>query len=98
MNFSHQSDPWSRLASAARQVPDDRDVSAPYGFATRVAALAWDRRPGGSLFERFALRAVGVAGILAALSVIANFTFLSNNDTAEDELPADDPVSVLLAE
>ena len=33
-------DPWARLVHAARQVPDDRDTSAPYGFATRVAALA----------------------------------------------------------
>jgi len=80
-------------------MPDGRDVAAPYGFSTRIAALALaSERRLGSLFERFALRAVSVAGILAVLSVVANFSFLSNNEVAEEELPADDPMSVLLAE
>ena len=37
MNPSDQK--WPRLAAAARRAPDPRDLSAPVGFATRVAAL-----------------------------------------------------------
>lgn len=68
-------DPWARLAAAARQVRDRKDESAPYGFATRVAALA-DVTPHAtaSLFERFALRAVGLAALLAIGSVVFTVT------------------------
>jgi len=30
---------WERLVAAARNVPDERDVQAPFGFATRVAEI-----------------------------------------------------------
>ena len=54
---------WERLAAAARRANDPRDTAAPYGFATRVAALAMSpARVRVSLLERFSLRAVGVAG------------------------------------
>ena len=72
--FNGPRHPWSRLTSAARRAPDDRDPSAPYGFATRVAALALaHERTMMSLFERFALRAVVVAGLLALGSVALNY-------------------------
>jgi hypothetical protein len=62
------------LTAAARQVQDDREVSAPYGFATRVVALAYaqDRKP-ASLFDAFALRALGIAALLAVFSVAMNY-------------------------
>ena len=70
--------PWSRLTAAARQVQDERDVSAPYGFATRVAALAMSQqRTVASLFERFAFRAVGLASLLALFSIVLNYQALS---------------------
>jgi hypothetical protein len=97
--------PWMRLTAAARQVRDDRDSSAPYGFATRVAALALaQERRVASLFERFALRAVGVASLLALFSVVLNYQALSTepmNTVASVEEPefiiaADDAVAVVL--
>ena len=97
--------PWARLTAAARQVRDDRDSSAPYGFATRVAALALaQERRVVSLFDRFALRAVGVASLLALFSVVLNYPALSTEPvgtvamTEEPELiiAADDAVAAVL--
>jgi len=71
-------DPWSRLTAAVREVRDERDATAPYGFATRVAALAMAQEPRiSSLFERFALRALGVASLLALGSVALNYNAIS---------------------
>lgn len=71
-------DPWSRLTRAARQVQDDRDTSAPYGFSTRVAALALAvERRSASVVDRLALRALGVAGLVALFSVVLNYGELS---------------------
>ena len=100
--------PWSRLVAAARETRDDRDVSAPYGFATRVAALALAQEQRvASLFERFAFRAVGVASLLALFSVVLNYDVLSAppagtavaqvEETTTAELVAgDDAVAVVL--
>lgn len=109
-----RSDAWSRLAAAARTVPDHRDTAAPYGFSTRLAALAMTQeRKMASLFERFAFRAVGAAALLALLSVAVNYNTISNElapvappassgvaSGSDDELqaPSDDPVAVLLAD
>jgi hypothetical protein len=104
-NLNDPRHPWSRLTAAARQVRDDRDSSAPYGFATRIAALALaQERRVASLFERFALRAVGVASLLALFSVVLNYQELSTEpliasaSTEEPELiiAADDAVAVVL--
>jgi hypothetical protein len=62
---------WRRLAAAARRSPvaDDRDTAAPYGFAARVAARAFGGElPRISLIEQFSLRALGIAGMLAAIT------------------------------
>jgi len=98
MNLNERTTPWSRLAAAARLVTDDRDTAAPYGFATRVAALALaQERKVVSLFERFAFRALGAAFLMAVLSVAANYSVLSPSPAlAEDELIEDDAVAVLL--
>ena len=59
---------WQRLVKVARQAPDDRGWTAPYGFATQVAARAFEKkRPAMSLIERFSLRALGVSCSLAVL-------------------------------
>ncbi len=66
---------WNRLVDTARGAPDTRDVTAPYGFATRVAARAWaGDRPTGSVFAGLALRAMGVSCLLAVLAVAANYS------------------------
>jgi hypothetical protein len=100
--------PWARLTSAARNVRDERDVSVPYGFATRITALAFaSEQRVASLFERFALRAVGVACLLAIGSVALNFNALTSATGATgtlvasangDEvlLPTTDAVAVML--
>ena len=103
MNLNDPRHPWSRLVAAARQAPDERDVSAPYGFATRVAALAvHPQRTMASLLERFALRAVGVAGLLALASVAVNYQHITvasgANEAAVsgDVLPADESLAIVL--
>ena len=74
MNQPKPRDPWSKLTAAARSVDDDRNASAPYGFSTRVAALAFAlERRSVSLVDRFALRALGVASLVAAFSVVLNY-------------------------
>lgn len=102
MNPNHPQHPWRRLTAAARTVRDDRDVAAPFGFATRVAALAMAHEAKVvSLFERFALRAVGVACLLALVSLAVNYKSLAGGPTgsiADDgELNgADDAVALVL--
>jgi hypothetical protein len=77
-NFNDPRHPWSRLTAAARDVRDERDATPPYGFATRVVALAFaQERHVASLFERFAFRAVGVASMLALFSVALNYQAIS---------------------
>src|SRR5205814_2333073 len=103
-NLNDPHHPWSRLIAAARRVHAERDSSAPYGFSTRVAALAFAQEGRfGSLFERFAFRAVGVAALLALFSVILNYqalstpTIVAQNDEVEF-LPTstDDAVAIVL--
>lgn len=75
--------PWNRLTAAARNMSDSRDGSAPYGFATRVAALAFSQEEKlVSLFDRFALRALGVACLLALGSFALNYQALSTSPIA----------------
>lgn len=98
MNSNDSRSPWSRLVSAARLVRDDRDVAAPYGFSTRVAALAFStERRVATLFDRFALRALGVASLLALASIAINYSSLLHQPTpVEEQASADDPMSELL--
>lgn len=91
---------WLRLVAAARRAPaDSRDTSAPYGFSARVAALAMAtplERPLSALFERLSLRAIGVAGLLAAVSVAANLPPVLRM-LEEDAIAVQDPVVEVLA-
>ena len=98
MNLNDPKHPWTRLVAAARTVKDDRDAVAPYGFATRVSALAFASGRTSSLVERFALRALGVACLLALLSVAVNYSTLapSRSVLPEEELVEDGPLSLLV--
>lgn len=99
MNTDDYNQPWARLTAAARRAPLAGETAAPYGFATRVVAQAFSlERPMRSLFERFSLRAVAVASLLAVLSVVANYSAI-NSVTTEEEFSAttEDPVTVLLS-
>lgn len=85
---------WQRLVAAARRAPADADESAPFGFSTRVAALAFDARPEAvSPFGRLALRAAGIACLLAAVAVCVNFTAIKGAFTDEPAPADDDPVA-----
>lgn len=108
MSLQQPRDPWSRLTAAARQARDDRDVSPPYGFSTRIAALAFAQEQRVvSLFDRFALRALGVASLLAIGSVAVNYQAISvpapaaavasvENTTVVVPQPQDDAVAIVL--
>jgi hypothetical protein len=100
MNPNDPRHPWSRLAAAARRVPEEPEASAPYGFSTRVAALAFAAEHGRvSLYERFALRAVGVATLMAVASVVSNFSIFSAEANASEFVMEDyDPLAVLMDE
>lgn len=70
--------PWARLTAGARQAIDSADNSVPYGFATRIAALALSQEQKVvSLMDRFALRALGVAALVMVFSVALNYRVLS---------------------
>ncbi len=74
-------DAWQRLAAAARRLPDDRDRSAPYGLAARVAAQALSGEAAPVSFWaqfslRLSLRAMGVACALAVLATGVSYPTL----------------------
>jgi hypothetical protein len=97
MNPTDPKHPWSRLTAAARLAPQSGDTKAPYGFATRVASLALaQERSLGSLLERFSLRALGVACLLAVVSAAANYSAIANALSEQDVLATDDPVAELI--
>jgi len=66
---------WNRLVDTARRAEDPREVAAPYGFATRVTALAFaEQRAKGLGFHHVALRAMGVSCLLAVAAVATNYS------------------------
>jgi hypothetical protein len=88
---------WNRLAAAARRSPAPLPESspAPFGFATRVAALALSRPP-ASLYEFFSWRALGMAALIAIVSVAANLGSVLNS-LDDDPLAVGDPVAEVLS-
>lgn len=97
MNSDDPKHPWSRLVAAARTAPEMRDATPPYGFATRVVARAFTQPPAAvSLFERFSLRALGFACLLALASAVANYRTVAGVITAEESLASDDLVAELV--
>lgn len=87
---------WPRLAAAARSAQDPRDTAAPYGFATRVAALALAPERASSLLERFSLRALGLAALLALVCVAANYSTLTGLFREDATASSDDPVAEIV--
>ncbi len=88
---------WRRLTALARQAADSRDVAAPLGFATRVAALS-GTIPASYVwapFERFALRGLLVAAACGLAAVAFNFSPFSTS-TMTDAYTAADNVDELL--
>ena len=89
---------WQNLVSAARRVRDDRDTAAPFGFSTRLAALAMaaERTDAVSLFERFSWRALALAALLAATSIATSYPSLAS--TADDDVLSNDTAVAALFE
>ena len=88
---------WARLTAGARRAPRGTAAAAPFGFSTRVAALAFAaERPMRSLLERFSLRAVGVASLLAVASVVVNYPVLTAHPADDELIALEDPVAMLL--
>jgi len=97
MNPTDRRHPWSRLVAAARSAPDDRDPVAPFGFSTRIAALALNAPPRSSfsvVFERLSWRALGVACVLMLASVAVSYPAITR--TSDDEVTVRDPVAEVL--
>jgi hypothetical protein len=81
--MNRQSTPWEQLMAAARRAPvrDERDDTAPFGFAARVAAQAMSsQRESFSLFDHFSprasLRALGVACAMALVVAGASYPMI----------------------
>jgi len=91
--YDHQ---WQKLTALARQAPDDRDTSAPYGFATRVAGRAAALSAGSpsAAFERFALRGLMVAAAFGVAAIAFNYSSFSTEPS--DDYAATDTVGDLL--
>jgi hypothetical protein len=86
---------WERLVAAARKAPGAGDESAPFGFSTRVAALAFEAaRPQPSAFARLALKAALVACLLALGAAGLNYSAIVGAFADESPVAAgDDPVA-----
>ncbi len=86
---------WRKLIAAARRAPPQADEPAPFGFSTRVAALAFAaERPSPSPFARLALRAAVVSCLFALVAVAVNYSAIAGafeDDTSVAS--ADDPVA-----
>lgn len=88
---------WQRLAAASRRAVDNRDTSAPYGFSTRIAALAFaSEPPRTSLFQRFSFRALGFACALMLVSVAANYSVITSAYAGDELTATGDPVAEVL--
>jgi hypothetical protein len=94
--------PWSRLVAGARRANEERDAEAPYGFSTRMAALAMAQESrAASVFDRFALRALGIACVLALLSLAVNYPALQSDAGAtamayDETAVADDGMAIVM--
>jgi hypothetical protein len=89
--------PWQSLVAAARRAPaaPAADESAPYGFATRVAALALAAEPVlPALFSRrLWVRALGAFCLIAIAAVAFNLTAITTA-VADEPAPVDVPAAV----
>jgi len=86
---------WQRLVAAARRAAPSGDESAPFGFSTRVAALAFGaERPSPSIFALLSLRAAAVACLVAVVAVAVNYSAIKGAFGDESAVAAnDDPVA-----
>jgi hypothetical protein len=86
---------WQRLVEAARKASPAGDESAPFGFSTRVAAVAFEQRAVPAFnFARTSLRAAAIAGLLALAAVAVNYSAIRGAFDGADAVAAtDDPIA-----
>jgi len=92
--FDHQ---WQKLTALARSAPVD-PTTAPFGFATRVAARA-ATAPAESpwaFIEHFALRGLVVAAVFGMASAAFNYSILTSDQTDFYATGATDSIVELL--
>ena len=85
--FEHQ---WQKLTALARTARDERDLAAPYGFATRLVARAATVSAPWAAFERFALRGLLVAAAFGVAAIAFNYSSLMSEQS--DDSAATDTV------
>lgn len=87
--MKHFDEKWQKLTTLARQAPAETAPAAPYGFATRVVALAQATPPSNpwSVLERFALRGF-VAAAVCGVAAIA-FSYSGLLPESGDDIPVD---------
>jgi hypothetical protein len=83
-----------RLLAAARRAPVSGDEAAPFGFSTRVAALAFEKAPpAGPSFARLSLRVAWIACLFAVVAVGVNYKAITSAFDDESTTASDDPVA-----
>lgn len=89
---------WQQLVAAARQAPVADDVTVPFGFATRVAARAFEGEGPGLLaaLGRFSVRALWLACLLTLASMAVNYLGAAWGDDESDQALFD-PVAETLS-
>ena len=87
---------WLRLAAAARAHRDERDETAPYGFAVRVAsqAFAAPAPRAWGLLEKFAVRGLIAACTFSLVAMAFGYTVWTSEPT--DEVASTDTVGEIL--
>jgi len=94
MNAAHQA--WQKLVTAARAAPAPADESAPFGFSTRLAGLAF-AGPAASpwaLFEKFAVRGL-IAACAFGIAAVA-FGYSAWSSDRDTDNTADEGVAEVL--
>jgi hypothetical protein len=94
--MKHPDQRWPRLTAAARSARDERDTAAPYGFATRVAALAMAMPSANpfAVFDRIAKRGLIAAAAFSVAAVAFGYSAWTGDHG--DDVTATDAVSEIL--
>jgi hypothetical protein len=87
---------WRRLAAAAAKAPDSLETSAPFGFASRVVARAFERQQPSfsTVLDRLSWRALAVSCVLTAICIASSYSSWAS--LAEEESVPQDPVSEII--
>jgi hypothetical protein len=87
-----------RLLAAARRAPVTGDEAAPFGFSTRVAALAFEQAPPAApSFARLSLRVAGIACLFAVVAVGVNYKAITTALDDDSSVAGDDPVAEVVS-